>query len=237
MERDYEIAAVRTSRSADHASMLFLSLYFHRLHSLLRDMVDKYSNFAELAANERAGVDYQIRVEDRGTPVAIIAPHGGRIEPGTLEIAAAIAGDTLSFYVFEALRAGGKRGSLHITSTRFDEPQALALVGEAQKAIAIHGRADDGDPFTVGVGGLDTALRDEIVAALMVAGFEAAVVTQGNLAGRDKANICNRGMAGAGIQLELPRTLRTQLMTEPIRLRAFGDAVRGATMVGKEGPR
>jgi phage replication-related protein YjqB (UPF0714/DUF867 family) len=193
-------------------------------------MADKYSNFAELAASERAGIDYQIRVEDRRTPIAIIAPHGGRIEPGTLEIAAAIAGDTLSFYAFEALRGAGKRGNLHITSTRFDEPHALALVGEAQKVVAIHGRADDGDPLTVSVGGRDTALRDEIVAALTAAGFDAAVVTQGSLAGRDSANICNRGATGAGVQLELSRALRTQLTTEPGRLGAFSDAVHGAAV-------
>jgi phage replication-related protein YjqB (UPF0714/DUF867 family) len=197
-------------------------------------MADKYSNFAELAASETVGVDYQIRVEDRGTPVAIIAPHGGRIEPATLEIAATIAGDNLSFYAFEALRSAGKRGSLHITSARFDEPQALALVGEAQKAIAIHGRADDGDPLTVRVGGLDSALRDEIVAALTAAGFDAVVVTQGCLAGRDLANICNRGATSAGVQLELSRTLRTQLMAEAVRLRTFCDAIRGTTLASKE---
>lgn len=190
-------------------------------------------SFAELAANERVGVDYQILVENRGTPVAIIAPHGGRIEPGTLEIAATIAGGTLSFYGFMALRSGGKRGSLHITSARFDEPQALALVGDAQKAVAIRGRADSGDSSTVGVGGLDAALRDEIVAALTAAGFDAAVVAQGGLAGRDPANICNRGAMGAGVQLEIPRTLRAQLMTEPIRMEAFRDAVRGAAVASK----
>lgn len=200
-------------------------------------MVDQYSNFAELAANEREGFDYQIRVENRGTPIAIIAPHGGRIEPWTLEIAATIAGDTLSFYAFEALRAAGKRGSLHITSAKFDEPQALALVGEAQKAIAIHGRADDGDPRTVRVGGLDTVLRDKIVGALAAADFYAAVVTQGGLAGRDSANICNRGATGAGAQLELPWTLRTRLMTEPVRLAAFCDAVRAAAVASQESPR
>lgn len=197
-------------------------------------MMDQYSNFAELAANERDGVDYRIRVENRGAPVAIIAPHGGRIEPGTLEIASTIAGDTLSFYAFEALRAAGKRGSLHITSARFDEPQALALLRGAQKAIAIHGRADDGDRLTVSVGGLDTALRDEIVAALTAAGFAAAVVTRGNLAGRDSANICNRGATGAGVQLELSRTLRKQLTTEPVRLAEFCDAVRGAAVASQD---
>jgi phage replication-related protein YjqB (UPF0714/DUF867 family) len=191
-------------------------------------MADQYSSFGELAASEKVGLDYRIHVENRGTPVGIIAPHGGRVEPGTLEIAAAIAGDTLSFYAFEALRSQGCRGSLHITSTNFDEPQALALVGGVQKAVAIHGRADNGDPRTVSVGGLDTVLRDELVATLTAAGFVAAAISQGYLAGRDPANICNRGTSSAGVQLELPRALRTRLMADPARLAAFRDAIRAA---------
>lgn len=197
-------------------------------------MVDKYPNFAQLKANERLGVDYRIYVENRDTAVAVIAPHGGRIEPGTSEIAAAISGDTFSFYAFEALRAAGKRGSLHITSARFDEPQALELLGKARKAIAIHGRADGLDPSTVGVGGLDASLRDQIVAVLIGAGFSAAAVFEGGLAGRDPANICNRNGTGAGVQLELPRTLRLQLTSRPKLLCAFRNAIRGAAMAVKE---
>ena len=199
-----------------------------------RSMADKYPNFAELKANERSGVDYRIHVENRDTPVAVIAPHGGSIEPGTLEIAAAISSDTFSFYAFEALRAAGERGSLHITSARFDEPQALELVGKARKAIAVHGRADGRDPATVGVGGLDALLRDEIVAALTAAGFSAAAVFEGGLAGRDPANICNRGVTGAGVQLELPRTLRRQLISRPELLCAFRNTIQGAAMAGEE---
>lgn len=191
-------------------------------------MMDEYSNFAELAANERVGVDFQIRIENRSVPVAIIAPHGGHIEPGTSEIAATIAGDTRSFYSFEALRPAGGRGSLHITSTNFDEPQALALIGEAQKAIAIHGRADGNDPLTVDVGGLDMALRDEIVASLRAAGFTASIVTQGRLAGQDPANICNRTLSNKGVQLELPRSLRRQLVSDTDFLQVFCQAIRDA---------
>ena len=44
----------------------------------------------------------------------------------------------------------------------------------------------------------------------------------------------NRGVSGAGVQLELPRTLRTQLTTEPKRLDAFRDAVRCAALASLE---
>lgn len=195
-----------------------------------RGMADKYMNFRELNANERSGVDYRLHIENRDTPVAVIAPHGGCIEPGTLEIAAAISDDKFSFYAFEALRVAGRRGSLHITSARFDEPEALELVGKARNVIAVHGRADGRDAVTVWVGGLDASLRDGIVAALTAAGFSAAAFLSGDLAGRDPANICNRGSTGAGVQLELPRTLRRQLTSQPGLLRAFRNAIQGAAM-------
>lgn len=191
-------------------------------------MIDIYSNFEELATNETIDVDFQIRVVNRGTTVAIIAPHGGKIEPGTSEIAAKIAGDTLSFYAFVALRPAGTRGSLHITSTRFDEPQALALVGATQKVVAIHGRADRDDPLTVKVGGLDEAFRNKIVTSLKTTSFAAAAVTHGGLVGRNSKNICNRCSTGAGVQLELPKTLRCHLMAKPKMLEAFCDAIRVA---------
>ena len=51
--------------------------------------VDKYNNFSTLDSRES---EYRIEVVDRGSEVTIIAPHGGRIEPHTAEIAALIAG-------------------------------------------------------------------------------------------------------------------------------------------------
>ena len=103
-------------------------------------MPDQYANFTALAAKETLGTDYQIFLTDRGTPAVVIAPHGGCIEPGTSEIAKAIAGDDLSVYIFEGL-GNRPHGDLHIASHRFDEPNGLELVIAAQTAIAIHGRA------------------------------------------------------------------------------------------------
>ena len=44
-------------------------------------MADRYADFATLAAAHDHGKDYRITVQDRGTRVAILAPHGGTIEP------------------------------------------------------------------------------------------------------------------------------------------------------------
>jgi phage replication-related protein YjqB (UPF0714/DUF867 family) len=51
-----------------------------------------YTNFKELAAYEREGHDFRIRIELRNPRILIMAPHGGKIEPSTAEIAEASAG-------------------------------------------------------------------------------------------------------------------------------------------------
>lgn len=187
-------------------------------------MVDRYRCFAELAAGERLGTDYQIVTCHRGSVFAAIAPHGGWIEPGTSELAAAIAANDHSFYSFEGLRRGRAHGDLHITSVRFDEPQGLALVAECHSVIAVHGRVNSNDPSTW-LGGLHDALRRAIAIAMEKAGFEVRHAI-GALAGTDAANICNRTANGAGVQLELPRTLRDRLVGDERMMAAYSGAIR-----------
>lgn len=187
-------------------------------------MTDRFQNYADLSAEMLRDDDYQIRAEDRGSAVVILAPHGGTIEPETSLIAEAIAGSDYSYYLFEALKAGA-HGDFHITSHRFDEPQALELVAGATLAVAIHGRKDDGTE-TVWLGGRAEALRDAIGAALRDAGFDAAPNT--TLPGVHETNICNRTRSGEGVQLELPRSLRRILAEDADILERFCLAVRGA---------
>ena len=187
-------------------------------------MADRYPDFATLAAAHEQDRDYRITVQDRGTCVAILAPHGGTIEPETASIARAVAGNDLSFYLFEALRAGA-HGDYHITSHRFDEPRALALVAGADTSIAIHGRKDDGTD-TVWLGGRDEILRHAVGDALRAAGFASALNTA--LPGVHPSNICNRTRSGAGVQLELPRSLRRNLAEDGAMMARFSTALRAA---------
>jgi phage replication-related protein YjqB (UPF0714/DUF867 family) len=196
-------------------------------------MVDRYDCFAALAAQEIEGVHYRIRIAARRSPIAVFAPHGGLIEPGTSEATLAIAEEIFSFYCFESLTLRAKGDGLHITSTRFDEPQALQLVQDCDVAIGVHGRKNGEDEASIWVGGLHEPLRDAIGAALMENGFRAKSVGAGHpLAGRDPGNICNRGRRGAGVQLELPRALRITFASEPGRRNAFAAAVRKALLGG-----
>ena len=53
---------------------------------------DKYSNFSELQARERKDIDFRITTYFHNPlTTAVVAPHGGAIEPGTSELALAIA--------------------------------------------------------------------------------------------------------------------------------------------------
>lgn len=112
-------------------------------------MRDKYANFADLTEREIEGIDYRICLTDRASPVAIIAPHGGEIEPGTSQIAASIAANKFSLYCFEGLVPGRPHCALHIKSTKFDEPKWCQLAEASEIVIGVHGRKNRDDKQTV----------------------------------------------------------------------------------------
>lgn len=171
-------------------------------------MTDKYNSFSRLAEKETLDKDYRVRLRERRDTIVVIAPHGGGIEPGTSELADAIAGDDLSFYAFEGIKLDGNR-DLHITSTRFDEPQCVTLVTASPRAIAIHGEDSDGQ--VAFLGGLDETMRNRLRISLKARGFRVETHPDPTLGGCDKANICNRGKSGRGVQLELSNGRRRAL--------------------------
>jgi phage replication-related protein YjqB (UPF0714/DUF867 family) len=173
-------------------------------------MADKYPNFAALEQHEKAGTDYRILLRRAQPAFALVAPHGGGIEAGTSEIAEAIASQKWSFYTLEGLKPSGN-GVLHITSTHFDEPTCLVLVGVTSRVVTIHGEESEDDGEGVFVGGLDADLGKDIEALLLEQGFDVRKHEDPNLQGLDPQNICNRGTAGAGVQLELSKAVRRTL--------------------------
>jgi len=139
--------------------------------------------------------------------VAIVAPHGGRIESGTSEIARAIAGDEFSLYLFEGCGPSGNYEALHLTSHWFDESRCLELLAHCDHILTVHGCS--GDTAQVLIGGLDAALKTEVAEAIQAAGITVRS-TDHPYMGRELKNICNRGRRGVGVQLELTRALRLQ---------------------------
>ena len=194
----------------------------------------EYPNFDILSRNEVSGIDYRISVRRAKDTFAVVAPHGGGIEPGTSEIADAIAAGEFSFYAFEGLKLSGNT-ELHITSTRFDEPMCLTLIRHSDIVLTIHGEDSDENGEPVFIGGQDAGLGQSISEALTASGFEVRQHPDPRLQGVEPCNVCNRGTTGKGVQLELSRTVREQMFlslsregrqhTTP-KFHAFVDAIR-----------
>ena len=172
-------------------------------------MEDRYGNMTELLAATHVNRDYRIHCREARSNVAIVAPHGGVMEPGTFEVADAIAGTRHRFYCFEALVDG-----LHVTSHHFDDPTCLRLVKASDYVVTVHGCHDnkvlDAPDLSVAIGGLDASFGVAIRQELEHSGF--TISHRPELAGVHPLNICNRGSRGKGVQLELTRSLRDKMM-------------------------
>lgn len=189
--------------------------------------MDRYASFYDLARTEVLDEDYAIESSDRQSEVIIVAPHGGWIEPGTTEITKAIADGDLSYYAFVGLKPGRRHEDLHVSSERFNEPTALALIAKTQTVVGIHGMQNNAVGEDVWVGGRDVELSRDIVEALGASGFAATLRRPGqSLAGQAATNVCNRGKRRVGVQLEISRRLRDRLAAEPDLLLSFVRAIR-----------
>ncbi len=170
-----------------------------------------YRGFADLEKHCQRGRDFEILVRRRpASGVAVVAPHAGRIEVGTSQIARTIAGEDFNLYLLEGLRRSRNYERLHLTSHRFDEPQCLALLAECSVVLTVHGCKGKEDK--VALGGLDHALRRRLSAALTRAGIP-VVPEPHRFPAAHPQNICNRGRSGRGVQLEISGSLRNRGFT------------------------
>jgi phage replication-related protein YjqB (UPF0714/DUF867 family) len=170
----------------------------------------KYFCFEHLCANESRGADFEVRLRHGSSGIAVISIHGGAIEPGTSEIAEAIAGAEHTFYTFRGIKKAGNK-DLRITSTLFDDPDALEIVRRSETIISIHGCSEAEE--VVHVGGIDSRLRECIEKGLRQAGFKTPRGAL-SLRGVDKRNICNRGRRGMGVQLEIGKDSRARMFED-----------------------
>jgi len=176
--------------------------------------MDKYRNFKELKQYEIKGVDYDIRTRCGTSGIAVIAPHGGGIEPGTVDIADSVAGGEHALYCFIGLKGTGN-ADLHITSENFDEPVGVRTAEEADFVLTIHGCS--GPDEVIYVGGNDLEYRKRFSDAIARAGFVAKDNPRSGLAGLKPSNLCNRGKTGRGVQIELSGGLREKLFENMTR--------------------
>ena len=171
-----------------------------------------YTSYTELRTQEVRDVDYRIRVRRGCSGIAVMAVHGGGIEPGTTEIAEAVAGDRHTFYTFSGLKPEGNY-RLHLSSRKFDEPVGVAVAGQAMTVVTIHG-CRDRKAITY-VGGRHHQLRHVLKQTLNAAGFWAADTLR--FPGINPKNICNRNRLRMGVQLEISLGMRKLLFEDVAR--------------------
>ncbi|MFE2934953.1 poly-gamma-glutamate hydrolase family protein [Streptomyces sp. NPDC059278] len=180
-------------------------------------MADKYANWQDLVSDRDPDTGELVNVEGRDWYIEVrpgsdaylthMAIHGGGIEAPPQQLADYAAGPGGPYYTFAGIKSSNNT-SLHITSTNFDEPQALVHAAGADRIVSWHGHADQTAGVAVTyVGGLDTELGGLIRNRLTEAGF-LCEDPPSNLSGTDPDNICNTGIRGAGVQIEMSRTLR-----------------------------
>ncbi len=146
----------------------------------------------------------------------IIAIHGGRIEPETSEIVKKMARTDFLLYVDDQ--------NDHISSSNFDNDEVYEFLSKVSTVVSIHGQKDTEHSFVM-IGGLDKELSGRIRGSLQESGFVIETPPE-NLDGDNPYNICNRGVSGKGVQLEISRKLRDQLVSDDSLMEGFCGAIR-----------
>jgi phage replication-related protein YjqB (UPF0714/DUF867 family) len=204
----------------------FLALFCTKLNaqeSLIP--ADKYLNYKELSEHEIEGKDFRISFSQRNTNVTVFAIHGGKIDWGTSELAAAIAGQDLNLYLFEGIKPKDNI-QLHITSNHFDEPKSLEIASLSEKCLSVHGHKNAEQRICVG--GSDAKLRKKIFGLLKAQNFPFKIqMLCPGLEGTNKNNIVNR-CKNEGVQLEFSSALRQVLSTNKSLLTNISNALRAA---------
>src|SRR5262245_58074670 len=117
---------------------------------------DLYASLAALKEHVQED-SYRVRCLDRHSLVTIIAPHGGYIDAGTSAVARAVAGKRYNLFDFQGLQHE-RPWELHVTATRFRDPQLTALLDKSRFAMSIHCMGSTGEE-TIYLGGLNRQLK------------------------------------------------------------------------------
>lgn len=160
-----------------------------------------YLSFGDLCKNESDGKDFLVVCRESSFPtIVILAPHGGGIEPGTEELAMEIHEPGEGLFIFSGLKKWGN-SSLHVTSNRYDHPEALRMARNSKLCIAIHG-AKGKEPITY-LGGLCEQGIKVIAEELRERGFSVSTNPPPEINGKSPQNIVNKNTRGKGIQIEI----------------------------------
>lgn len=187
---------------------IFSILFFVTTYAFAADL---YPDYRSLAQVEQEEIDYRVRVVDNGSPVTLLAVHGGKIERGSSELARAIDGG-FNQYHFEGLKEDNNF-SLHITSARFDEPRALDLVARSKDCLSLHGYIGNGENAVCIGGGNDELISKTIAALKNLPGDFEIIYPCHKYPGRHVNNIVNK-CQNQGVQLEMSSVFRDRILED-----------------------
>lgn len=162
---------------------------------ILRDL---YSSMIELQGKED---NWSIEMNTNKSNVLSFAPHGGGIEAGSSELALLISQKLdCNYFTFKG-KLPSDNVKLHVTSTRYDNPELLNLMRNIDYSISVHGYADNEYARTL-IGGSNEELKEIIKCHLRNRGFDVQDAPT-HLAGTKLNNVTNKTKTGLGVQLEL----------------------------------
>jgi phage replication-related protein YjqB (UPF0714/DUF867 family) len=178
---------------------------------------DHYQSFSEMAEKNTEGVDYLVSHKGNLSPILVTAFHGGHIEPGTSELGRAITNKQFDFYSFDALKPGQMNersltsSTLHITSTRFDEPKLMSLIPKKDFCLGLHGFGGYEGDFCVGGG--NEQERKKLVEALNknfpeLISCELCCPPLNGTSAKNPINRCQK----KGVQVEMSPAVRSKIL-------------------------
>ena len=182
---------------------------------------DTYRDFHHLTLARDTTKEYTIAVKDRLAEITVLAPHGGRLEAGTSELAEELAGNDWNYYSFMALMDSGNN-RLHVTSIHYNDPVAVAMSSSALITVTLHRQREQ--TRTVCLGGLNKELLASADEHLKKAGFSTETPCK-RLGGTDCRNIANRALLG-GLQIELSMEVADDLAQNAVLRGEFIAALR-----------
>lgn len=165
-------------------------------------MADTYEDSHALMKARKYESDFSMRLKQGRSGIIYFTPHGGGIESGCSELSEFSASADDSYYAFEGRLSSGN-SVLHVTSTHFNEPNAVNLVHQHKVAVSYHGYSDSAVKNTK-IGGLDEQLRNFVGEEFTAAGIPwEQEPTGSDIAGAEPGNIVNETTRGMGVQLEI----------------------------------
>jgi phage replication-related protein YjqB (UPF0714/DUF867 family)/membrane-associated phospholipid phosphatase len=164
---------------------------------------DKYPSYTEMAKHEHEGIDFFVDLAEPRSKILVLAIHGQYLEPGSDDVAEAIAGSDFRKYIFRANK-NVNWADLHVTSTHFDDPRALDLAKASDLCVSVHGYKEP-KKQSICLGGGNVSARSDVLKAISAVFPEIEFDSNcQEIGGRDPANIVNR-CSRQGLQLELSK--------------------------------